>query len=247
MPRLLLAAFAVNLLGSSTLLAQAGSEPAIAVAPFDATEARKHQQDWANYLKVQPAVTSVSTKMKLALIPPGEFLMGSPGEEKNRNSSEAQHRVRITKPFYLGVHQVKQAEYEAIMGENPSDFAATGDRKGSVVGRDTTQFPVEKVSWNDAVEFCRRLARFRATCPISAFRDGQLAVQYSMHAKKLVKTADPRILDAIAMGWAEQGKFPSAIGWEMHAIRAAPPEMQETYEAHRKLFEAKQPVRDSRR
>ncbi len=83
--------------------------------------------------------------MKLKLIPAGEFLMGSPESEESRNSDEKQHRVRITKPFYLGVYEVTQSEYEKVMGENPSDS------KGATR-------PVEMVSWNDAVEFCKKLS-----------------------------------------------------------------------------------------
>ncbi len=56
-----------------------------------------------------------------------------------------QHRVRITKPFYLGVYEVTQGQYEEVMGKNPSSF------KGP-------DLPVESVSWEEATEFCRRLS-----------------------------------------------------------------------------------------
>jgi formylglycine-generating enzyme required for sulfatase activity len=58
------------------------------------------------------------------------------------------HRVRITKPFYLGVHEVAQAEYERVMGKNPSYFSATGDGKDKMSGMDASRFPVERVSWD---------------------------------------------------------------------------------------------------
>ncbi len=83
--------------------------------------------------------------MKFVLIPAGEFLMGSPESEEYREDDEQQHRVRITKPFYLGVHEVTQEQYQRVMGENPSEF------KGA-------NLPVEQVSWEDAVEFCRKLS-----------------------------------------------------------------------------------------
>ncbi|MGE0755707.1 MAG: caspase family protein, partial [Pirellulaceae bacterium] len=67
-----------------------------------------------------------SIGMKLALIPAGEFRMGSPENEEERFSGEYQHRVRITKPFYLGVYEVTQGEYERVMGENPSWFSRGG-------------------------------------------------------------------------------------------------------------------------
>jgi len=88
-----------------------------------------------------------SIGMKLKLIPAGEFMMGSPEGEEERDDDEGpQHKVRITRPFYLGVYEVTQEQYEKIMGENPSSF------KGA-------SRPVENVSWDNAVEFCRRLSR----------------------------------------------------------------------------------------
>ena len=111
--------------------------------------------------------------MKLALIPPGEFLMGSPKEliEEELKAHDddrvvqgacagrgAAAPVRITRPFYLGVYLVTQQEYQQVMGKNPSEFSATGKNKDKVAGQDTKRFPVECVSWDDAVEFCRKLS-----------------------------------------------------------------------------------------
>jgi formylglycine-generating enzyme required for sulfatase activity len=90
-----------------------------------------------------------SIGMKLRLIPAGEFMMGSPGTESGRSDNEIQHRVSITKPFYLGVTEVTQEQYQKVMGTNPSQF------KGP-------QNPVEEVSWADAVEFCRKLSAMPA-------------------------------------------------------------------------------------
>lgn len=90
-----------------------------------------------------------SIGMKLAYVPPGEFTMGSPDAEVNRYPNEGpQHRVRITKPFYIGVYEVKQSEYEKVMNKNPSSF------------KDSPDHPVEMVNWNDAVEFCKKLSEF---------------------------------------------------------------------------------------
>lgn len=95
--------------------------------------------------------------MKFVLIPAGTFLMGSPEKEVYRNKDEAQHEVTITKPFYLGVHEVTQGQYAKIMGDNPSFFSADGGGKQRVKNRDTSNHPVERVSWLDAVEFCKKL------------------------------------------------------------------------------------------
>jgi len=83
--------------------------------------------------------------LEMVYIPKGSFLMGSPKIEKGRDSDEGpQHQVTL-EPFYMGKYPVTQAQYEAVMGNNPSYF--NGKNR-----------PVEKVSWHDAVEFCKRLS-----------------------------------------------------------------------------------------
>jgi formylglycine-generating enzyme required for sulfatase activity len=130
--------------------------PPLAEAPFNSQQARAHQEAWAAHLG-QPVAFTNSIGMSFCLIPPGEFMMGSPESERGRSYSEGpQHRVRITRPFYLGVYEVTQAEYERVMGTNPSVFARARDEAMS--GYDTGHFPVDRVSWYDAVEFCRRLS-----------------------------------------------------------------------------------------
>ena len=85
-------------------------------------------------------------KLRLVLIPSGEFMMGSPSSEKQRGYDESpQHRVKITKPFYMGVYEVTQAQYQQVMGKNPSWFKGTDN-------------PVDCVSWIDAMEFCLLLS-----------------------------------------------------------------------------------------
>jgi len=100
-----------------------------------------------------------SIGMTLRLIPAGEFFMGSPDDAIEAEKEEQpSHRVRISKPFYLGVCEVTQAEYEAVMGNNPSWLSANGDGKDRAAGQSTDLFPVENVSWLDAIQFCNRLS-----------------------------------------------------------------------------------------
>src|SRR5208337_4974354 len=80
------------------------------------------------------------------------------GTKERLLSEGPKHRVRITRPFYFGTYLVTQQEYERVMGTNPSEFSATGKNKDKVAGKDTKRFPVETVSWDDAVEFCRKLS-----------------------------------------------------------------------------------------
>jgi formylglycine-generating enzyme required for sulfatase activity len=100
--------------------------------------------------------------MKLRLIPSGEFRMGSPEDEEGRSREEHPHEVRITRPFYMGIYPVTQAEYEKVIGKNPSWYSPTGGGKGYVKGLDTPRFPVEVVSWRDAVKFCEELSALPA-------------------------------------------------------------------------------------
>jgi len=94
----------------------------------------------------RPGTVTNSIGMKLAYIPPGRFLMGSPPTEKNRDPDEGpQHSVEISKGFYIGVTEVTQAQWQAVMGSNNSYF------KGE-------NLPAEMLSWEQAAEFCRRLS-----------------------------------------------------------------------------------------
>jgi formylglycine-generating enzyme required for sulfatase activity len=88
-----------------------------------------------------------SIGMQFVLVPAGEFLMGSPTWDKDGQPDERpQHKVRITRPFFLGACEVTQQEYERVMGVNPSSDQLS------------PQQPVETVSWFDAVQFCNRLS-----------------------------------------------------------------------------------------
>ncbi len=93
-----------------------------------------------------------SIGMKLVLIPKGTFMMGSPESEGGREYNERQHEVTISKDFFLGTFEVTQAQYEKVMGKNPSFF------QGDEVKGDSSRHPVETVSWEDAVEFCKKLS-----------------------------------------------------------------------------------------
>jgi uncharacterized protein (TIGR02996 family) len=110
---------------------------------------------------VRPVVPEVvnSIGMHLALLPPSRFRMGGASTEKGRLEHEGPlHEVEITRAFYLGVFPVTQAQYEKVMGSNPSFFSASGDGRSDVAGLDTSAFPVECVSWQDAYAFQERLS-----------------------------------------------------------------------------------------
>lgn len=94
-----------------------------------------------------------SIGMKFVLIPPGKYTMGSPADEAERNVDEDQEEVTISRPFFMGKYEVTQGEYKKLMETNPSFF---GPAKGHQM--DSELLPVDSVSWNDAVAFCRKLS-----------------------------------------------------------------------------------------
>ncbi len=139
----------------------------LAIAPFDAATAKQHQRNWAEHLGL-PVERKLDLpggeKLVLVLIPPGEFLMGSSERERDRFLAEAkanqnewlinniwsegpQHRVRISRAFYLGKHEMTQSQWEAVMGSNPSRFAGNPSH------------PVELISWEDTQPMLTKLNR----------------------------------------------------------------------------------------
>ena len=141
--------------------------------------------------KIEPSLFKMAAEaitnsigMQFTLIPAGEFAMGSSPKEvsdlvaltnakvanpgtrawwmERIDGQQPQHHVRITRSFYLGVYHVTQADYQKVMGVNPSRFSPGGQAADRVAGVDTSRFPVEMVSWTDAVEFCRRLSAMSA-------------------------------------------------------------------------------------
>ena len=79
--------------------------------------------------------------MTFALIPAGDFDMGSADGDAEEKPP---HPVKISKPFYLSIHEVTQGEYKEVMGTNPSCFSASGGGKDKVAGQSTDRHPVER-------------------------------------------------------------------------------------------------------
>lgn len=83
-------------------------------------------------------------RIEMATCSAGSFKMGSPLDEDARYKNEFQHKVTFTKPYQISKYEITQAQYLAIMGENPSYFKFENN-------------PVENVSWEEAKSFCDKL------------------------------------------------------------------------------------------
>jgi sulfatase modifying factor 1 len=172
------------------LLPASRKTPALLAAPFNEATAKARQLEWARHLGKANFVDTNSLAMRLALVPPGTFLMGSTAAEVERaksNSPEAkpewfayekQHRVRLTRPYYLGMHEVTVGQFRMFV--DASGHKTDAERDGQGVGYSeseaklakgpkftwknpgwpqTSDHPVVNVSWNDADAFCRWLSK----------------------------------------------------------------------------------------
>ena len=122
--RIFLGILSLAVLATPALAAQA---PGAEVAPLRAGELREFDG------------------MEFVWVPPGEFRMGFSTSADGYADERPVTQVRISRGFWLGQHEVTQAEWQAVMGTNPSRFSGCG------------QCPVEQVSWNDAQEFIGNL------------------------------------------------------------------------------------------
>lgn len=122
----------------------AAAEAAIEQARLSSAESLAAQAD-------QGMTNSIG--MKLVPIAKGKLQMGSGVKEVGAWHAEPRHEVTLTRDYYLGAFEVTQAQYLNVMGSNPSYFQGE-----QVNGVDSSNHPVEQVSWDDAVEFCKRLS-----------------------------------------------------------------------------------------
>jgi uncharacterized protein (TIGR02996 family) len=169
--------------------------------------------------------------MRLVLVPPGKFWMGSPAEEKDRDTNEHFSQVTVARAFWIGATPVTQAQYEAVMGRNPSHHR-------TVPLHDTSSFPVEALDWADALEFCGRVgARLPAEWEWEyACRAGTAGPHYTgpvdddpteFHAgakewPSAVGRYPPNafgLYDTLGNVWEMAGDFPEGFEQETSAVR----------------------------
>ncbi len=224
--------------------------PTAANAPFDAARARDYQDAWARHLGVPSEYTN-SIGMKFRLIPPGEFTMGSTESEiaealnfVHRNdkwwrayiqSETPQHKVILSKPVFIGVHEVTQRQYETLMGKNPSFFSRTGkDQKfvEKISGASTVDHPVEGVSWNDVVALFAKLNERES--PATGYRlpteaEWEFACRAGSSGNYWTGDVDTDLLQA---AW-----FRANSGSRTHVVVALTPNPWGLYDTHGNVWE----------
>ena len=128
-------------------------------------------------LKKFTEIDCCGVKLEMVKIPAGAFMMGSPKNELGRRDNENLHQVTLTKDYLLGKYQVTQAQWQAVMGNNPSYFK--GDNR-----------PVETVSWDDAKSFCDKLnKRYAGNLPQGYKFDLPTEAQWEYACRAGTKTA----------------------------------------------------------
>lgn len=103
-------------------------------------------------LSAEPGFYTNKLGMRFVLIPKGAFIMGSPASETGHQWNEKQHRVVISKSFYMQESEVTQGQWEKLVGFNPSSFPKLGKN-----------YPVDTISWNECVEFIGVLNKWEGT------------------------------------------------------------------------------------
>ena len=122
-------------------------------------------------------ITTGVGPIKLKRIPAGTFVMGADAQDRGAFPHEKPaHRVRISRPFYLGVYEVTQAQYRAVTNRNPSWFSPTGGGKDLLAGPSSDQYPVENVSWLEAIAFCNTLSQREGLKPFYQMSGSEVTV-----------------------------------------------------------------------
>ena len=99
-----------------------------------------------------------ATGIEMVYVAPGVFMMGSPSSEKNMRENETQHKVKLTKAYYIGKYEVTQEQWKKVTGKSPSKF------KG-------TDLPVEQVTWDECRLFCKKLNGMAASSDPAAAQE----------------------------------------------------------------------------
>ena len=151
-----------------------------------ARKTRRHRSSWKN-----------SLGMEFVWVPAGSFVMGSREDEEYHKADERQHEVRIEQGFWLGKYEVMQGEWEQVMGTNPS------------YRKSFPRCPVERVSWDDAQEYIRRLNQRESGSGYVYRLPTEAEWEYAARAG----TVGPRYGELDSIAW-----YATNSGWTTHPV-----------------------------
>ncbi|MCJ8331290.1 MAG: formylglycine-generating enzyme family protein [Lentisphaeria bacterium] len=177
-----------TLIGDAAIVPVGSSEepsdiPDISILAHGSKDALDRQIKYSTKRKL-PIEIKNSIGMLFRLIPPGEYIMGSPMTEIHRKKDEVEHIETMKIPLYMGKMEVTQKQFETVMGYNPS---MQHKNKGN--------HPVEEVTWHLAIDFCKRLSKLEGL-PRGAYRlpketeweyACRAGTQTAFHAGEIVK------------------------------------------------------------
>ncbi len=134
--------------------------PVTLTYPSDTVTVQQAQAEWAEFMEWSVEHEN-SIAMPMVFIPPGEFEMG--GWTGNDRTAQTQ-QVLISHPFALSRHEVTQFEWRRVMGDDaePSYYSFTGEGSSAVRGLGTNHFPMESITWFEALQFCNALSRMES-------------------------------------------------------------------------------------